>query len=237
MSKFVSGLAASGVNRTVENNRAYEETRRALLQEKDVFPVLPKFLSECHTLQDVWAFIHTRFGLLSHPAQRLDWVRQQFLSALDALENDRLPTQMPAGQKFFPPGTPHDGFITIREIISATKQSLLIADNFVDKTLWPLLANLPQGTSIRILTKSAPADFGVEAQNFAKQYGMAVEVRVTNVLHDRFVVCDNKRCSHLGASVKDFGVKAALISDVVGDSIASAVRNELEAIWQASKPF
>ena len=234
--KSVTGLVASGVNRPTGADRTYEEVRRALLQTPELKVVLPNFLSECHTLDDFWALVHTKFGLLATPAQRRDWVRQQFLPVLDALENDRLPAQTLKAQQFFAPGTQHDGFVAVRELIATVGKSILIADNFVDQTLWPLLTNLPNGASIRILTRNLPPDFGTEARKFAKQYGITVEVRTTDTIHDRFVFCDDKRCWHLGASIKDFGVRAALISEVTSPIIASAVHAQLEAIWQASKP-
>ncbi len=237
--KHVTGLVASGVNRTNDNDRAYIEGRRALLDTQELAPLLPQFLRECHTLADFWGFIYTKFPSALFPAPRRDWVRQQFLPVLDALENDRVPTTQPTQeQQFFAPGKQHDGFVAIRELVSAAKKSLFVADNFVDKTLWPLLTNLPTGALIRVLTKqgSMPADFMTEAQKFTKQYGIAVEVRTTDDLHDRFLVSDDQRCWHLGASVKDFGGRAALISEVTSQNIALAVRKVLEALWQAGKP-
>jgi hypothetical protein len=203
----------------------------------DLVPVLPTFLRDCRTLEDFWSFIHSKFPGAVPSAPRCDWVRQQFLPALDALENDRLPATQPSQeQQFFAPGKQHDGFVAVRELVSAAKVSLLIADNFVDKTLWPLLTNLPHGSTIRILTKKLPADFGVEARNFTKQYNIVVEVRTTDALHDRFVICDDQQCWHLGASIKDFGVRAAFISEVSGGTISGAVRKELERIWQTAQP-
>ena len=80
-----------------------------------------------------------------------------------------------------------------------------------------------------------PADFVTEAQSFSKQYGVSVEIRTTDALHDRFIVSDDARCWHLGASIKDLGIRAALISEVASQTISSAVGKELDAIWQAGK--
>ena len=221
--KDITGTLASGMNRPQEADRNYAELRRTLLRTPELQAVLPKFLSECHTLDDFWSLTHTHFPYLTQGAQRRDWLRRQFLSVLDALENDRLPVQSATGgQQFFAPGTQHDGFVAIRELIVSAKQSILVADNFVDLTLWPMLANVPSGAAVRILTKKFPADFATEASKFAKQYSMTVDVRRTDNVHDRFVLCDSKRCWHLGASIKDFGAKAALISEITSPAIVSA---------------
>ena len=205
-------------------------------KQSKLAPVLPAFVKECHTLNDFWGFIHSKFRV-GESAARREWVRQQFLPVLDALENDRLPSaRVTEGQQFFAPGKQHDGFVAVRELVSTAKKSLLVADNFVDKTLWPLLTNLPQGATVRVLSKKVTSDIGVEAKTFSKQYGIAVEVRTTDEIHDRFIICDDQRCWHLGASIKDLGAKAALISEVSSDSISLAVRKEFERMWQSAKP-
>ena len=89
---------------------------------------------------------------------------------------------------------------------------------------------------MRVLSKKVTSDIGVEAKTFSKQYGIAVEVRTTDEIHDRFIICDDQRCWHLGASIKDLGAKAALISEVSSDSISLAVRKEFERMWQSAKP-
>ena len=233
--KDITGTLASGINRPQNADRNYAELRRTLLQAPGLQAVLPKFLSEGHTLDDFWSLTHTNFPYLTQAAQRRDWLRRQFLPVLDALENDRLPVQpSTAPQQFFGPGTQHDGFVAIRELMLSAKQSILVTDNFVDQTLWPMLANLPSGVAIRILTKKFPADFAAEASKFAKQYSMTVDVRRTDNVHDRFVLCDSNRCWHLGASIKDFGGKAALISEITSPAIVSTVLAQLEGIWKVS---
>jgi hypothetical protein len=233
-----SGVGIATYDLSDATRARYAEMRQVLLKESALIPVLPAFLKECHTLDDLWSLAHTRFAYgVANEAPRRDWVRQQFLPVLDALENDRLPVITSVeGQKFFAPGTQHDGFVAIRELVSTAKKMIFIADNFVDKTLWPLLANFPPGSKISILTKKHPPDFRTEANAFAKQYGIEVEVRTTENIHDRFIVCDGQ-CWHLGASIKDFGMRAALISEVASQEISAAVCIQLEKIWQSAKPL
>jgi hypothetical protein len=217
----------------------YAEYRQLLLKTEELAPLLPSILRECHTLHDFWGFIFSKYPLPvpSDMAKRIDFIRKEFLSVLDALDNDRVPAVQKEGQQFFPAGTQHSGFLAIRDIVTSAKKSLLIADNFVDKTLWPQLTNVITGASVRVLTKQTSPDFGIEAKTFTKQYGIPVEVRTTDALHDRFVVCDNLQCWHLGASIKDLGLRAALISEVVSPTLSSAVRNELDKVWIGAKPL
>ena len=47
---------------------------------------------------------------------------------------------------------------------------------------------------------------------FNKQYGN-LSVKYTNKVHDRYIIIDNKKLYHLGASIKDLGKKIFSISE------------------------
>jgi hypothetical protein len=233
--KDITGTLASGMNRPQEADRNYAELRRTLLRTPELQAVLPKFLSECHTLDDFWSLTHTHFPYLTQGAQRRDWLRRQFLSVLDALENDRLPVQSATGgQQFFAPGTQHDGFVAIRELIVSVKQSILVADNFVDLTLWPMLANVPSGAAVRILTKKFPADFATEASKFAKQYSMTVDVRRTDTYTiDLYFVIANDVGIWVRRSRTSVQRRHSFQKLLVRQSFQQ-VQSQLEAIWKVS---
>jgi hypothetical protein len=211
----------------------YDTARRALVEVQELEGLLPEFIRECHSLQDAWAVLHEKYPEILATAFRINMVRKSFMPILDALEHDRLPG-VPDSQQLFSAGTKHDAFVAIRELFEGAKQSLLIADNFMDKTLFPLLTNLPEGSTIRLLTKKMSSDFALEAGHFTKQYNVTLEIRLTDLVHDRFIVVDNQRCWHLGASVKDLGGRVALISELGNGAIKSAAIKELEGLWETA---
>jgi hypothetical protein len=113
---------------------------------------------------------------------------------------------------FFGAGSQHDAFVEIRNLITKVNSEVLIVDPYVDGTLWKLLKNVRAGAAIRILTAHPKPDFAIEGKAFAKQHGNLVEARTTADFHDRFIFVDAGACWHLGASIKDAGSKAFMLS-------------------------
>ncbi len=113
---------------------------------------------------------------------------------------------------FLPPGSQHDAYSYIRQIVSTATREILIVDNYVDSTIFSLLTNAGAHVGISILTYKVPADFKVEAERFYKQHRISLEIRLRKAdFHDRFIIVDASMAYHLGASIKDAGDKASMI--------------------------
>jgi hypothetical protein len=139
---------------------------------------------------------------------------------------------------FLPPGTQHDAYQEIRQIISSAKQELVVVDNYVDTTLFALLTNSNRSVAIKILTFSTPSDFALEARKFIQQHGHALEVKKDkNDFHDRFVLLDGVAVFHLGHSIKDAGTKAMMIHRLEDQrNILTAVQ-AFQAAWTSANSF
>jgi hypothetical protein len=59
---------------------------------------------------------------------------------------------------------------------------------------------------------------------FNKQYEN-LNIRYTNKVHDRYIIIDNKKLYHLGASIKDLGKKIFSISELEQKLIKILVLN------------
>jgi hypothetical protein len=136
-------------------------------------------------------------------------------------------------QVFLSAGSTHDAYVEVRKVCSTATRSITIVDSYVDDTLWPLLKNLPATISIRILTAQMKSDFALEGKKFAVQHGNSVEVRTTKSYHDRFILIDGAKCWHLGASIKDAGNKAFLISEILSPALVATVLADVQVTWNA----
>jgi hypothetical protein len=140
--------------------------------------------------------------------------------------------QLPdSGQVFLPAGSQHDAYTEIRDLVSQAAREVLIVDTYVDDTLWTLLTNTVSGVKIRVLTQNMKPDFLLEAKKFSAQNGQVIEARQTKTYHDRFIVLDGKRVIHLGASIKDLGSKASMVSPISSPNIAKATISDIESEW------
>src|SRR5208337_4406440 len=148
---------------------------------------------------------------------------------------EQLRWQLPdPAQVFLPAGSTHDAYVEIRKIIQSATSEILVVDSYVDGTLWALLTNLPASAKIRVMTMQMKGDFALEGRKFAAQHGNVIEVRQTRLYHDRFVVTDEDRCWHLGASIKDAGNKAFAMSEILSATIRTAIKRDLDTTWNAA---
>lgn len=141
-----------------------------------------------------------------------------------------------AKEVFVPPAHEHEAYVKIRDIVKEGANSLLVADPYVDGTLFELLSNVQPGVEIRVLTRNVPTDFTLEMQKFRND-GHDVEARGgSTLLHDRFILAD-ARCYHLGASIKDAGLKGFAVSLMEDGAVIQAIRSVIEAAWKAATPL
>jgi len=139
---------------------------------------------------------------------------------------------VPRDQVFISAGKVHDAYKEIRNRISEAQREAWIEDNYVDNTLFDLLANVGPDVDIKVLTQYFPKDFSLELQKFLQQYSPKMEVRISTTFHDRFIWVDDK-CYHLGASIKNAGRKSFLLSQLEDPANVQAVRSNLESDWDA----
>ena len=69
---------------------------------------------------------------------------------------------------------------------------------------------------------------------FMGQYpNVTVHVRTTTDFHDRFIVLDGTVCVHVGASIKDAGKRACMVSRIEDVANRDAMLRQLDESWEA----
>ena len=144
-------------------------------------------------------------------------------------------------ETFFPPNSNYDAYVSIRDVLGAARSDLTIVDGYLGSTLLATLRAVTGGPlQVRFLTveKNLRPDFKVEFAAFAKQLPhVTVEVRTKADFHDRFIVVDGKRYFHVGASIKDAGSKAFMVSPIEDAANVEAVRRAIDVAWSAGVPL
>jgi hypothetical protein len=216
--------SSRGQARSPEENARYQEIWKELIQQPEIKSLLPGWLREYRGLGEFWAFIKSKSPSC---AGRQEFLRTEFDPALGALEG----LSQLSDPRFFEAGSDYDAFVEIRNVVKTTTREILVVDPWVDETLWPLLGNVPEGTTIKVLSNKMKGDFLVKATKFSRQHNSSVDVRKSTSFHDRFIVTDRSRCWHLGASIKDAGAKAFLMSEVQSQEVLTATLSAIEAEW------
>ncbi len=116
---------------------------------------------------------------------------------------------------FFPVGGVFDFFVAISKIFDRTKKEILIVDSYLDnKILTEFALTIPENVTIKLLTSKKAYERKIiqpALNKWVKQYGNTrpIELRiVSNRLHDRWVIIDNKEVWTLSQSFNNFSARS-----------------------------
>jgi len=135
---------------------------------------------------------------------------------------------------FFSPGLVHSAYQNIRAIIDKAQNAIDIIDLYIDKSLFEILKikSSSKNIDVRVLTKVKQDDFDYEKSLFNNQYtNISIERKNVTDFHDRFIIIDKKLVYHLGASIKDAGKKAFMMSKIEDDEIKNSIIKSFEVRW------
>ena len=109
-------------------------------------------------------------------------------------------------QKIFFDGQIYDAFSLLIELIQKAEQEIILIDGYVDVSTLNVLAKKKSGVAVTIYTFKKTKLTAQDVAVFNAQYPQ-LDVKYTNVFHDRFLILDRKTVYHIGASLKDAGKK------------------------------
>jgi hypothetical protein len=135
---------------------------------------------------------------------------------------------------FFPPGLVHSAYQGIKEIIKKANKNIDIIDLYIDSSIFEIL-KIKADTkkiNVRILTKIIKDDFDHENSLFTQEHqNINIERKNISDFHDRFIILDRDTVYHLGASIKDAGNKAFLISKIEDCEIKEKIIESFKKRW------
>ncbi len=131
-----------------------------------------------------------------------------------------------SNQKIFFDGQIYDAFSLLVDLVSRAEKKLILVDNYVDVETLNILAKKKTGVEVAIYTSKKTKLSKVDIENFNKQYP-TMEVKYTEVFHDRFLILDDECAYHIGASIKDAGKKCFGINKIEDIGIVRDIMERL----------
>ena len=101
------------------------------------------------------------------------------------------------------------------------KKSIIIIDNYLNKNLLDILRKIEK--EILIITNKYDND---DFYKYQLQYSN-ISLKINNKFHDRFIIIDNNKLYHCGASFKDLGTKCFAINKINNESWLNELLNEI----------
>ena len=113
----------------------------------------------------------------------------------------------------------YDAYTLVQSIFESANKEIIIIDNYVDRTILDRLVNKKKNVQVIIYThKDKFKLLNKDIEMFNKQYGNLV-IKYTDKVHDRYIIIDQEKLFHLGASIKDLGKKIFSISELNKDFV------------------
>lgn len=115
-------------------------------------------------------------------------------------------TSLPPIEGIFYDGQIFDAYKFATDLIRSAKKSVVIIDNYVDESVLLMLSKRDNGVSATIYTHKISAQLQLDLDKHNDQYP-PINIRTYSQAHDRFLILDNTKVYHIGASLKDLGKK------------------------------
>lgn len=130
-------------------------------------------------------------------------------------------------QKIFYNGQIYDAFSLLVDFISGAEKNIVLVDNYVDVGTLNILAKKKSGVDVTIYTVKKTRLSEKDVETFNQQYSK-LEVQYTGVFHDRFLIIDETKAYHIGASLKDAGKKCFAISLLNDEGVVYDILQRLD---------
>ena len=114
-------------------------------------------------------------------------------------------------QKIFFDGQIYDAFSVLIDLVGSATKRIVLVDNYVDVGTLNILSKKKEDVTVTIYTVRKTRLSEKDVETFNQQYPK-LEVNYTGVFHDRFLIIDDEKAYHVGASLKDAGKKCFAIS-------------------------
>jgi len=163
------------------------------------------------SIQVINAFVAMRKIIATHSdlLQRMERVEikqlnndQKFEQIFKALE---LGTNTQKQGIFFD-GQTFDAYTFTADLIRSAKKSVQLVDNYINDEVLLLLSKRSKNVTATIYTKTISKVLEQDLKKHNTQYE-PIHIKVFDKAHDRFLIIDEAKIYHIGASLKDLGKK------------------------------
>ena len=106
-------------------------------------------------------------------------------------------------QGVFFDGQVYDAYSFVSDLIKTAKDEIVLLDNYIDDSILTLFSKTPN-IKVTIYSNTISKQLKLDFEKYSKQYGN-ITLKTFKNSHDRFLIIDNQKVYHIGASIKDLG--------------------------------
>ena len=182
-----------------------KQATSATIKIMDTFVSMRKFINENKDI----------FKRMIAIENKTDYIKSTLIEHDIKIEElfDKFDKKEELKSKLFYNGEIYDAYSLLVDIISKADKEIIIIDNYVDKKTLDILTKKNINVIVYIITSKKSNITKLDIEKFNSQYPK-LEIRYTNIFHDRFIIIDKNKLYHIGASLKDLGLKVFGISKI-----------------------
>ncbi len=147
---------------------------------------------------------------------------EKFEKIFNALEEKR---ETPK-EKIFYDGQIYDAYSFIIGLIETAKTDIVLIDNYLDISVLDMLSKKQDNVMVRLITNIKTCLLQTDIQKFNQQYPL-LSIDFSDKIHDRFLLIDQTRLYHIGASLKDLGKKMFAFSLMQDNELITSLLKRL----------
>ena len=142
--------------------------------------------------------IEDRVDTINHKLEKIDF---------------QIQASLPPNEGIFFNGQVFDAWVFATDLIKTAKKSIILIDNYVDEQVLLLLSKRRKDVRAKIYSKNLSKQFQLDVKKHNNQYP-EIQVCKFSDSHDRFLILDQEKVYHIGASLKDLGKKWFAFSEI-----------------------
>ena len=131
----------------------------------------------------------------------------------------------------FSTGQHFDANRVVRDLFATAAMNIVVIDAYIGEDVLNLLTVKKDGVHVRLLTGKVSPAFLTLARNFNRQY-KNLEIRSSNIFHDRFVFIDDKDFYHFGASLEHLGNRTFMFAKIEEPIVIKALKAQWKIGWE-----
>ena len=131
-------------------------------------------------------------------------------------------------QKIFFNGQIYDAFSLLVDIVKKANRKIILIDNYADTDTLNILCKRKDGVKIEIYTSGKGTLTKQDINKFNSQYKNLIVENIDS-FHDRFLILDDDKTYHIGASLKDAGKKSFGINRLEDNKLTLELINRIKS--------
>lgn len=184
------------------------------------------------SIQIMQAFVYMRKSLKSNVAllQLSHDFRQHKIDTDSKFEKIFKALEAPHVQQkqgIFFNGQTYDAYQFINEVIKSAQHSIVVIDNYLDDSVITQLTKKQADVAVLLLSKNINKTLQQDIAKANSQYPTFAIDRFADA-HDRFIIIDQNKVYHIGASLKDLGKKWFAFSLLEKQTVQALLDNVAE---------